>query len=126
MRDAIHQSGNAMGPYSDAVRAGPFLMLSGRIGLIGSDLADGVEAQTEAAIANTAAVLEAAGLSLANVVRCSVYLSDMADFELMNAAYAAAFAVPRPARTTVAGAALARGALVEIEMMAYDPSAPTG
>lgn len=108
--------GRSFGPYSDAVVTGGFLLLSGRVGLVGGELADGVDAQTRAAISNAAAVLNAAGLTLDDVMRCSVYLADISDFDVMNAAYGAAFAVPRPARTAVA--ALPVRARVEIEMTA--------
>lgn len=117
-RSAISLSGRSLGPYSDAVLAGDLVVLSGRVGLDGDNLADGVAAQTRAAIGNAAAVLHATGLTLDAVVRCTVYLVDMEDFEVMNAAYAQLFDEPRPARTTVAVAALPLRARVEIEMTA--------
>ncbi len=117
-RAVVNVGGRSLGPYSDAVRAGGFLLLSGRVGLRGDALAQGVREQTRAAIGNAEAILVEAGLTLDDVVRCTVYLSDMADFDVVNAAYAEAFSEPRPARTTVAVAGLPLGALVEIEMTA--------
>lgn len=117
-RCVVNAGGRSLGPYSDAVYANGLLLLSGRVGLDGSELAEGVGQQTRAAISNAADVLAEAGLGLADVVRCTVYLVDMEDFETVNAAYAQAFGEPRPARTTVAVAALPLGARVEIEMTA--------
>lgn len=117
-RTAITTTGRSLGPYSDAVFAGPLLLLSGRIGLVGDGLAEGVGAQTRAAIRNAEAVLERGGLALADVVRCTLYLVDMADFEIVNEEYARSFSEPHPARTTVAVAALPLGARIEIEMTA--------
>lgn len=117
-RVVVNARGRSLGPYSDAVFAGPLLLLSGRIGLKDGELAEGVDQQVRAAIRNAEAVLREAGLDLSDVVRCTLFLVDMADFEAVNAAYADAFAAPRPARTTVAVAALPMGARFEIEMTA--------
>lgn len=116
----------AVGPYSHAVRTGGLLYLSGQtpIDPATGQLIDGdVGAQTERVFANLAAVLDAAGLGLDDVVKVNVYLTDMADFAAMNAAYAKAFSEPFPARTTVAVAALPLGARVEIEVVAQAPTA---
>ena len=123
MRTPVHasQAPAAVGPYSHAVVAGDLLYLSGQtpIDPATGALVDGdVETQTRRVFANLAAVLDAAGLTLDDVVKCNVYLVDMADFAAMNAAYAEAFTEPFPARTTVAVAALPLGARVEIEAVA--------
>lgn len=112
----------AIGPYSQAILAGGWLHCSGQIGLdpaTGELVTGGVRAQTARAMANLSAVLEQAGASWAQVVKCNVYLVDMADFGAMNEVYAEAFARgPAPARATVAVHQLPRGALVEIDCLA--------
>jgi 2-iminobutanoate/2-iminopropanoate deaminase len=112
----------AIGPYSQAVAAGPYLFTSGQIGLdpaSGQLVGGGVEAQTRQVIANVAAVLAAAGLAFADVVKTTIFLIDMDDFAAVNAIYGEAFGdAPPPARSTVAVAALPRGARVEIEAIA--------
>ncbi len=116
----------AIGPYSQAVRAGDFVFTAGQIGLdpaTGQMVAGGVEAQTRQALRNLQAVLEAAGASLSQVVKTTVFLQDMNDFAAMNAVYAEFFAAEPPARSAVQAAALPKGALVEIEAVAYSPRA---
>jgi 2-iminobutanoate/2-iminopropanoate deaminase len=119
----------ALGPYSRAVWAGPLLYCSGQTpidpatgALIEGDPSassgQAVEAQTMRVFDNLEAVLEDAGLSMDDVVKCNVYLTDMADFAAMNAAYERRFTRPFPARTTVAVAGLPLGARVEIELVA--------
>lgn len=111
----------AIGPYSQAVWNGDALFCSGQtpIDPATGRLIDGdVAAQTHRVFDNLAAVLAAAGLSLADVLKCNVYLTDMADFAAMNGAYAVRFTAPHPARTTVAVAGLPLGARVEIECVA--------
>lgn len=118
------QAPAAIGPYSQAIRCGQFLYASGQIPLdpvtgelVGSD----VQAQTERVIQNIQAVLTAAGASLAQVVKTTVFLASMSDFQAMNAVYARYFEGPDrlpPARSTVAVAELPRKALVEIECVA--------
>lgn len=111
----------AIGPYSHAVWAGKQLYLSGQtpIDPATGKLIDGdVHAQTLRAFANIEAVLLDAGLSMARVIKCNVYLTDMKDFAQMNAAYETRFTTPFPARTTVAVAGLPLGAQVEIEVVA--------
>jgi len=111
----------AIGPYSHAVWSGSELFCSGQtpIDPATGRLIDGdVQAQTHRVFDNLQAVLEDNGLSLDDVVKCNVYLTDMADFAAMNAAYAERFAAPYPARTTVAVAGLPLKARVEIECMA--------
>ncbi|NPA30717.1 MAG: RidA family protein [Chloroflexi bacterium] len=116
----------AIGPYSQAVRAGDFVFTAGQIGLdpaTGQMVVGGVEAQTRQALRNLQAVLEAAGASLSQVVKTTVFLQDMNDFAAMNAVYAEFFAAEPPARSAVQAAALPKGALVEIEAVAYSPRA---
>lgn len=111
----------AIGPYSHAVWAGDLLYLSGQTPIdpaVGTLIDGDVEAQTNRAFDNLQAVLEDAGLSMDDVIKCNVYLTDMANFPAMNRAYQQRFARPYPARTTVAVAGLPLGALVEIELVA--------
>jgi 2-iminobutanoate/2-iminopropanoate deaminase len=111
----------AIGPYSHAVRHGPFVFASGQTGLdpsTGEIAGEGIEDQTRRVLTNLAFVLEAAGSSLAAVVKTTVFLRSMDDFARMNAVYGQFFPQDPPARTTVAVAALPRGALVEIEAVA--------
>lgn len=123
-RDATNDAAGApaaIGPYSQAVRTGSLLYTAGQtpIDPATGKLADGgVTAQTKQVFANLAAVLASRGLTFDNVVKCNVYLVDMADFPEMNAVYAGVFAAPYPARTTVAVAALPVNARVEIELIA--------
>ncbi len=112
------------GPYSPAVRAGDWLALAGQVGIdpATGKLADGgVADQTRQALANVAAVLGDCGASLGDVAKTTVFLVDMGDFPVMNEVYADAFAGHRPARSTVAVAALPLGARVEVEVWAYAP-----
>jgi 2-iminobutanoate/2-iminopropanoate deaminase len=114
----------AAGPYSPAVRAGDWLALAGQVGIdpaTGKLAGDGVADQTRQALANVAAVLGDCGASLGDVAKTTVFLVDMGDFQVMNEIYADAFAGHRPARSTVAVAALPLGARVEVEVWAYMP-----
>lgn len=111
----------AIGPYSQAVRAGGFLFLSGQVALdprtgqlVGSD----IKQQTRQVLENVRAILEAAGSSLRQVVKCTVFLADMNDFGPLNEEYGSFFQDQPPARTTVEVAKLPRGALVEIDVIA--------
>jgi 2-iminobutanoate/2-iminopropanoate deaminase len=110
----------AIGPYSQAIVADGTVYCSGQIGLdpASGELADGLEAQAERALRNLSAVLDAAGLTFADVVKTTIFLTDMGDFAAVNAIYASAMPEPPPARSTVAVAALPKGALVEIEAIA--------
>lgn len=111
----------AIGPYSQAIRSGSFLFVSGQIALdpsSGQLVTGSVAAETQQVIRNLDAILIAAGTSFARVTKSTVYLLDMADFAAMNEVYATAFPSPAPARATVAVAALPRGARVEIELIA--------
>lgn len=111
----------AIGPYVQARVVDGFAYCSGQIGLdpaSGALVEGGVVAETRRALANLEAVLRAAGAGLASVVKTTVFLVDMAEFAAMNEVYAEVFAAPYPARSTVAVAALPRGARVEIEAVA--------
>jgi 2-iminobutanoate/2-iminopropanoate deaminase len=112
----------AIGPYSQAVRSGDLLFLSGQIPLdpaSGKLVEGGIEAQTERVLLNLKAVLEAAGATLHSVVKTTVFLTDLNHFQAFNTVYGRHFAsAPAPARATVQVAALPRGALVEIEAIA--------
>lgn len=108
-------------PYSDAVRAGDLLFLSGTIGQAPGTrtlVPGGVAAETRQALENIKANLTAHGSSMDRVVKCSVFLADIADFEAMNAVYRQYFPTNKPARTTVGVAGLPIGARVEIECIA--------
>jgi 2-iminobutanoate/2-iminopropanoate deaminase len=121
-RQAISTTGApaAIGPYSQAIATEGFVFCSGQVGLVPAtgELVDGVEAQADRALRNLAAVLDSAGLTMADVVKTTVFLVDIGDFAAVNAVYGSHMADPLPARTTVAVAALPRGARVEIEAIA--------
>jgi 2-iminobutanoate/2-iminopropanoate deaminase len=123
-REVIRTSGApaAIGPYSQAVRLGPWVFLSGQIALEpagGTLVAGDAAAQIERALENAGAVLRAAGAGFGDVVRTTLYLRDMADFEAVNRVYARYFPDPPPARSMVQAAGLPRGAAVEVELTAY-------
>lgn len=110
----------AIGPYSQAVRAGDFVFCSSQLGLDPATgaLREGVAAQTGQALDNLEAVLAAAGASFADVVKTTLYLADMADFATVNAIYGQRFTSAPPARATVQ-AVLPKNGAVAIEMIAY-------
>lgn len=110
----------AIGPYSQAVWAGNLLYCSGQlpIDVATGQMPEGIKAQTRASLANVKGLLEAAGLSLDNVVKTTVFLKDMALFGEMNEVYGETFAEPFPARSAVAVRQLPKDALVEIEVIA--------
>lgn len=123
MRDVIHtdRAPAAIGPYVQALRSDGWIFSSGQLGLdpgSGKLVDGGVAEQARQALANLAAVLEAAGGGLDTVLKTTVFLVDMADFPAMNAVYAEAFGAHPPARSTVAVAALPLGGRVEIEAVA--------
>ncbi len=107
----------AIGPYSQAIKAGNTVYLSGQIGLdpVSGQLAEGIDAQVARVFGNLKAVAEAAGGSLAHAVRLTIYLTDLAHFGKVNDAMAQHCPQPYPARATVGVASLPRGALVEID-----------
>jgi len=110
----------AVGPYSQAIKSGALVFASGQIGLdpATGKLQEGLEAQTRQVLANLTAVLSAAGASMADVVKTTIFLVDISQFATVNAIYSTAFPTPPPARSTVQVAALPLGALVEIEAIA--------
>ena len=123
MRQAISSDGapKAIGPYSQAIRAGQLLFLSGQVPLdpatgqlVGGDIA----AQTRRVMDNLGAVLNAAGLSFADIVRTTIFLADINDFAAVNDVYGGYFSAPAPARATVQVARLPKDARVEIDAIA--------
>jgi 2-iminobutanoate/2-iminopropanoate deaminase len=111
-----------VGPYSLWVRSGEFVVTSGQIGLRdGESVGPDIESQTLQVFANLKIVLADAGLTLADVIKTTVFLTDMADYPKMNAIYAAEFGETRPARSAVGVAALPAGAIVEIEAWCHAP-----
>lgn len=114
----------AIGPYSQAIRAGQFLFLSGQIPLdpvTGEMVSGDVRVQTRRVLENISGVLTAAGVSLDAVVKTTVYLVDLTEFVAMNEVYATAFEDPAPARSTVQVSRLPRDARVEIDVIAVLP-----
>lgn len=114
----------AIGPYSQAIRVGKTVYVSGEVGIdptTGTFAGTTIGEQTDQALKNVAAILAAAGLTLDNVVTTTVYLTDVNDFAGMNTAYGTHFKSPAPARATIQVAALPKtGALVEISAIAVD------
>jgi len=118
---ATSEAPAAIGPYSQAIRCGQLVYTSGQIALdpiTGELVGEDVQTQTHRALQNLQAVLNGAGTSLKNVIKTTVFLTRMSDFQAMNAVYANYFGSPAPARSTVAVAELPRQALVEIECIA--------
>ncbi|MDV2989511.1 MAG: RidA family protein [Dehalogenimonas sp.] len=121
-KEIIHSdhAPKAIGPYSQAIKAGNLLFTSGQLplnpatGEVGGDIA----AQTRQVLENLKAVIEAAGGTLADVVKATVFITDLAGFAAMNEVYAQYFSVKPPARSTVEVSGLAKNALVEIEVVA--------
>lgn len=112
----------AIGPYSQGVRAGDYVFFSGQIPLdpaTGEVVGGGIAAQTERVMASMAAVLAAAGLGFQQVVKTTIYLTDLNDFAIVNGIYGRHFSGTFPARATVQVAALPKGVAVEIEWIAY-------
>lgn len=111
----------AIGPYSQAIDAGDFVFLSGQVPIdpkTGELVAGDISAQTDRVLDNLGAVLEAAGCSFAEVVKTTIYLVDLGDFQVVNATYAKRFKGAPPARATVQVSALPKGARVEIDAIA--------
>ncbi len=118
---ATDRAPKAIGPYSQAVRAGNLVFASGQIPIdpdTGEFVAGGIAEQTEQVLRNLTAVFEAAGLGLNQVIKTTVFLADMDDFTAMNEVYGRFFAEQPPARATVQAARLPRDARVEIEAIA--------
>ena len=122
MRTAVETTAApaAIGPYSQAIRNGELVITAGQIGAdpVTGELVGGVTEQAERALRNLTAILDAAGTTPERVIKTTVFLADMADFAAVNEVYARHFSPPFPARSTVAVAALPKGALVEIEAIA--------
>jgi len=111
----------AIGPYSQAIEVNGMVFASGQIPLdpaTGNVVEGGIKEQTQQALTNAKAIMEAAGLTLANVVKTTVFMADMNDFAAMNEVYATFFTEPFPARSAVAVKALPKGVLVEVECIA--------
>ena len=123
MRKTIHAENApaAVGPYVHAVEAGDFVYTSGQIGLVPATgvLAEGVEAQVEQALQNIQTVLAAAGCTMADVIKTTVFLADIADFGKINEIYAKYFTGETPARSCLQAGALPKGALFAIEVVDY-------
>ena len=120
---ATEKAPKAIGPYSQGIKAGDFVFTAGEVSIdpaTGKLVEGGIAEQTRQVLRNIQFILEAAGSSLDLVVRCSVFLQDMADFQAMNAVYAEFFPADKnpPARTTVQAAKLPLGALLEIDAVA--------
>ena len=123
MRQAIAtgKAPQAIGPYSQAIKAGSLLFCSGQIPLdpeTGALVEGDIATQTRRVFANIGAILEAAGASFNRVVKTTVFLADMNDFAAMNAVYATFFTDPAPARSTIQAAGLPKNARIEIEVIA--------
>jgi len=119
---ATHAAPSAIGPYSQAIAHGDLIYCSGQIGLdpaSGKIVEGGIEAETRRVLENLREVLIAAGLTLAHVVKTTVFVVDLADFATVNRIYGEHFEAPYPARSTVQVAALPRAARVEIEAIAH-------
>lgn len=121
---ATKQAPEAIGPYSQAVRAGGFLFTAGQIALDPATtkmVEGGVVEQTDRVMTNLTAVLKAAGVDWSHVVKTTVFLTDLADFPVFNEAYGRHLGGARPARSTIQVAALPRNGVVEVEAVALLP-----
>jgi 2-iminobutanoate/2-iminopropanoate deaminase len=126
MKRAIQsrQAPSAIGPYSQAIESGALIFCSGQIGLdhaTSTIVAGGIELETRRVLENIRAVLAEAGLGLKDVVKTTIFLVDLGDFEIVNRVYGEHFEAPYPARSTVQVAALPRKARIEIEAVAMRP-----
>lgn len=120
-REVVNAGGKPVGPYSQAVRAGGLLFTAGQIGLdptTGGLVEGGIKAETRQALENLAKVVAAAGTSLDRALKCTVYLVDMEDFDVMNDTYREFFPSDPPARATVQVVKLWGSARIEIELVA--------
>lgn len=118
-----NQAPAAIGPYSQAVSHDGLLFISGQLGLDpeSGELADGIEAQTRRALQNLVAILTAAGIGPAEVLKATIYVADMGNFALVNQLYAEVFQPPYPAREVIQAADLPKNGLVEISAIAAMP-----
>jgi 2-iminobutanoate/2-iminopropanoate deaminase len=113
-----------VGPYSQAIRAGDFLFVAGQVPVnpeTGDFITEDIAAQTRQCMENIKAILAEAGVSLLEIVRTTIYLTNMADFGEVNEAYGNYFDLDPPARTTIGVAALPKGVAIEIDVIAYAP-----
>lgn len=113
-----------VGPYSQAIRAGDFLFVAGQVAVdpaTGDFVLGSITEQTQQCMENIKTILNAAGASLADVVRTTIYLTNMDDFGDVNDAYGNYFDLDPPARTTIGVAALPKGLSIEIDVIAYSP-----
>ena len=109
-----------VGPYTPAVRAGGFLMVSGQVGHVDGVLAEGgLDAEVPLALTNLRTLIESEGFTMGDVVKTTVFLTDMGDYPRMNELYCEAFGDHRPARSAVAVVALPLGACIEVEAVVY-------
>jgi 2-iminobutanoate/2-iminopropanoate deaminase len=125
----VENGPKAIGPYSVGIQASHFIFTAGQIGLdpaTGNIVEGGIEAETKQTLLNVKAILEAAGASLADVVKATVFLRDINDFNRMNAVYGTFFSENPPARSAFQVAALPRGAAIEIETIAMAPCKENG
>jgi 2-iminobutanoate/2-iminopropanoate deaminase len=124
-RHAVHtdKAPAALGPYSQAIVAGGLVFCSGTAGIdpVSGQIPEGIEAQTELALRNLSAILTAAGSSMANIVKTTIFYADVQDFAALNAIYARHMPTPPPARSAPANVKLPRGLLVSIEAIATLP-----
>jgi 2-iminobutanoate/2-iminopropanoate deaminase len=129
MRDAVSsdQAPAALGPYSQAIVAAGFVFCSGTAGIdpVTGEAPDGIEAQTEQALRNLAVVLDAAGASMADLVKTTIFYADVEDFARLNEVYARHMPDPPPARSAPANVRLPRGLLVSIDAIAVLPDHPS-
>ncbi|HTL02679.1 MAG TPA: RidA family protein [Vicinamibacterales bacterium] len=112
----------ALGPYSQAIRAGQFLFVSGQVPIdpaTGNLVTGTIADQARRALQNVGEILKAGGSSFSQVVRTTVYLADLADFPAMNEVYATFFTAPQPARSTIQAAKLPKDARIEIDVIAF-------
>lgn len=119
---STQQAPAAIGPYSQAIQVGNLVYTSGQIPIdpsTGFLVEGGIKEQTRQSLLNVKAILEEAGLTMGNVVKTTVFMADMNDFADMNVVYASFFTEPYPARSAVAVKTLPKGALVEIEVIAF-------
>ena len=125
MIERIHteKAPKPIGPYSQAVKAGHYLFVSGQLGIDPSSgkLGEGLEEQVNLALANVKAILEQASYSWMDVIKVTVYLTDISDFQRFNEIYSEAFHTGFPARSIVVAKELPKGARIEIEVVAYRP-----
>lgn len=118
---ATDNAPKAIGPYSQGVKAGNLLFVSGQVPIdpaTGNIVEGDIKAQTDRVMRNLSAILEAAGASMDHVIRCTVYLADMNDFAAMNDVYGSYFPQPAPARSTIQAVRLPKDAQVEIDVIA--------